>query len=292
MAVMLTYIHSLLICMLIFRQVVASVDSRPLLQPPEDKVVNNLTEVNCTELEVSLKIHIEQQKLLLQKFDQWMKEHETNEYGEAEFEQIRYAEETISAIQEEFKHYQTIFESTIKTARISYELDKLENDSDTYISSIDRIQANFEEMVHEFRLISKTVDDFISLSNSYDQFLTLSVQQRVDEIAQLFDKHECATKIRQHQNIVLYENPLRMYKDQLHDFNDKYRQILAVLSTAKIVVEMLNSTDLALTNFRSRMHQFTAIKDMPEMDTYVAQLLMNITNSTRVSVNSSMEEVD
>ena len=278
--------------MLIFRQVVASVDSRPLLQPPEDKVVNNLTEVNCTELEVSLKIHIEQQKLLLQKFDQWMKEHETNEYGEAEFEQIRYAEETISAIQEEFKHYQTIFESTIKTARISYELDKLENDSDTYISSIDRIQANFEEMVHEFRLISKTVDDFISLSNSYDQFLTLSVQQRVDEIAQLFDKHECATKIRQHQNIVLYENPLRMYKDQLHDFNDKYRQILAVLSTAKIVVEMLNSTDLALTNFRSRMHQFTAIKDMPEMDTYVAQLLMNITNSTRVSVNSSMEEVD
>ena len=102
MAVVFAYINALLMCMLTFRHVIASVDSRSLLSQPKDKVVNNSTEINCTELEVSLKIHIEQQKFLLQKFDDWMTEHETNEYGESEFKQIRYAEETISTIQEEF----------------------------------------------------------------------------------------------------------------------------------------------------------------------------------------------
>lgn len=217
MAIQFAYMNSLLIYVLIFQRVIANFDYRP----QDDKVVvQDPNDVNCAELEETLKKRSIQQHLVLVELDDWTDEHCDENNEESDFEQIDDAKKRILGIQHELGMCQTVFDNTIRFAKIDHADGKLE-DADTanahsYIATIDAIQTQFKKIFLRVMLINKMMDDFISLSNSFDRVLAPSVRLQHIEIGRLFEDQNCAAKIKKQQNTGIYSNPWKTY--QHHSF--------------------------------------------------------------------------
>ena len=296
MTIQFACIQAFLIYVLIFHDSTASYDTATSLAPEQDKIINDQNEVNCTELEVYLKMLIKEQNFLLQQIGLWMNDYNHHEYG---FEPIFDAEQRISLIQHEITFQQASFENTINIAKLLYIQDQLQNDTnitDEFISSIENIQADFELVVQELFWTNKMLDEFMSLSKSYEQCLTLFMQLKADEIANLFEKHDCSRKIHQHQqqhlNVSYSTDYLKMYQQQSHAFQDNHKQIVDAVPAAIEAMRTLISTELMIEDIRYRMNQFIAIQEIHEISAYVAEILRNGTNTMRAHGNSTMEELD